>query len=533
MENSVSLPCVPFCATVVDMFLNSHSAIADLKLTLLIMGCEHFSNALQTSKFDDNSYSRRRQSNFFYYVLGQLGIVLSFTVATPAWSNSLHSTQELPFVGQTDSLLIEHEQIIEREQTHPDSLSVLAHTEHGPSIETNSTRESSSPTPLPLSELHRSNLIPSASAKDLLEAPVAQPNQETLFLTPPQVVQCWQPNSACSLSRPVKLSDQNMRQAPPASAPESEEDAELGELRIREMPEEPEDGGSDPELGTLLLEEIPIEPSFDEPPIAVVRPPRQPSVYLLGRVDYFRSSNVFTEIDPVNDALIRAGLSLFYAPALGPKTFLITSIDANSVRYTKLGARNNLISDGRRVGSLNYDEWRFRVGIFQRLSDRMSGEIGWSNQRLFQAKEGFLRFFSGKEFFNDTAFRLEFTRQDPLSKQLTLNTFYQFRWSFADKTAANDIVRDRIINSAIASLSYSWSPKLQTAIDYQYAWTHFTRADRDDHYHQLVGRLTYTISPRTQMNLFSGFSFGNSTDNRIDFNGFIFGAGFVFNTPLF
>jgi hypothetical protein len=302
---------------------------------------------------------------------------------------------------------------------------------------------------------------------------------------------------------------------------------ELGVLNIQPIPSDPTIGAGDPELGTLRLQER----TTPQPPIALPARPRQPSAFLLARADYFKTSNVFSDIDPVDDGLIRAGLTFFYAPPIAPKTFLITSIDANLIRYAELGRYRERFDNGAFTGrfrSLNYDELRFRVGVFHRITPRLSGEIGWSNQKLFESREGLQQIFGGREFFGDNSVRLELSRQDQLSPRLSLNTFYQFRWSLA-----NPDERSRILNSFIATLGYRLNPRLQTGIDYQFTWSHFTKQERDDLYHQLVARITYNLTPRTQLNAFSGFSFGNSTDSRIDFNSFIFGVGLVVNLPLF
>ncbi|NJR49747.1 MAG: hypothetical protein HC780_09430 [Leptolyngbyaceae cyanobacterium CSU_1_3] len=338
---------------------------------------------------------------------------------------------------------------------------------------------------------------------------------------------CWFPSSAqknCSFTTWPGL----LSQAAPV-------DSELGTLELRQelRPGDPELGtlqlkpltlpaALDPELGNISpLQEIPIE----KPPAPTVA--KQPSVYLLARADYFKTSNVFSGVDPVGDGLIRSGLTLFYAPAIGSRTYLITSIDANLIRYTSLGSTNNRIGTAT-FGSLNYNELRFRAGIWQQFSPRMSGEIGWSNQQLFTTREGLKDALRGDRFLNDHSIRLELSRQDPLSSKLSLSTFYQFRASFADPRD-----RNRLINSLIASLSYTLSPSLQTALDYQVAWSHFTQQPRDDVYHQLVGRLTYTVTPQSQLNLFGGFSFGSSSDSSINFDGVIFGVGLVINAPLF
>ena len=302
---------------------------------------------------------------------------------------------------------------------------------------------------------------------------------------------------------PLGLPDQVPIESAPIAQPGLEPDPELGVILASPIQE------IDPELGLPRLRERILEP-LPSPSAA-----RQPSVYLITRVDYFRTTNVFSGIDPVDDGLIRSGLTLFYAPAIGRNTYLVTSIDGNLVRYGNLG-------------NLNYNELRLRAGVLQRLTPRTFGEIGWSNQQLFATREGLQDAFRGDRFLNDHAIRFELSRQDALSKKLSLNTFYQFRASFADP---ND--RSRLINSFITSLSYGLSPNLQTAIDYQLAWSHFTQQPRDDVYHQLVARLTYTITAQSQLNVFSGFSFGHSSDSRINFDGFILGVGVVLNLPLF
>ena len=260
----------------------------------------------------------------------------------------------------------------------------------------------------------------------------------------------------------------------------------------------------DPELGCLPLQ--PLQP----PP-----PPRQPVVYLIGHVDYFRSSNVFSALDPVDDGLVRPGLTLFTAPALGQNTYFVASIDSNLVRYNT-------------QSQIDYNELRFRAGIFQRLSPTMFGEIGWSNQQLFIAGSKIRGLPVGTRFLNDHGLRVELSRRDQLSKRLSLNTFYQLRLSFADPDS-----RSRLLNSFTASFSYDYLPNLQIGLDYQFALANFTVVKRDDQYHQIAARLTYTAFRNTQMNMFVGYSFGNSSDPTIAFNGLILGVSLTVSLGLF
>ncbi|MEB3294881.1 MAG: hypothetical protein VKJ24_17125 [Synechococcales bacterium] len=316
----------------------------------------------------------------------------------------------------------------------------------------------------------------------------------------------------------VETTEFNSAESPASEA--SPQAAPLPELPDRpSLPPLLANSVADPELG-----DIKVKPLCKDELCLKIRPiprpaPKQPkpkSVFLLGRVDYFRNSNVLASDEKVADGLVRSGFTLFYAPALGRDTFVITSFDASLVRYFN-------------VSRLNYDELRFRVGLYQRLSPRMGGEVGWTNQQLFSTDRGVQSLFNGDRFFNDNALRLELNRQDPLGKNLNLSTYYQFRWS----TTTELEKYDRLVHSLISSLSYSFSKDFQMAVDYQFIWSHFTQQPRDDFYHQVGGRLTYTINPRTQLNVVGGITLGSSTNDRLDFNGWLVGVGLVFNLPLF
>jgi hypothetical protein len=261
----------------------------------------------------------------------------------------------------------------------------------------------------------------------------------------------------------------------------------------------------DPELGCIRLQAPPT------PPL----PPKQPAVYFGVRLDYFNSSNVFAEVVPISDGLIRPAVSLLIAPQLGPNTYLTASIDGGLVRYSTFP-------------QVNYNEMRIRVGILQRLSPNMFGEIGWSNQQLYVSSQDLPGFSPGTRFLNDHTLRLDVSRRDQLGKRLSLSTFYQLRVNFSDPE-----VRSRIVNSLTASLNYEVRPNLQAAIDYQFSLTNFTIEPRQDNYHQLTTRLTYTAFRNTQLSMFAGYSFGASTEQRINFDGFIFGASVSINISLF
>jgi hypothetical protein len=284
-------------------------------------------------------------------------------------------------------------------------------------------------------------------------------------------------------------------------------DPELGQIQTR-LPQ------SD-ELGKILIRPKP------KPPAAA----KSKSVYLLAHADYFTTANAFSAKDRISDGLVRTGVTLFYAPALGPSTYLITSADANIARYIKLS-------------ELNYNELRFRAGISQRLSPVMFGELGWSNQQLFATERGFAGTFRGDRYLNDNSLRFELSRRDKLSPKLNLVTFYQLRRSFTDR-----IDSDRLSNTLYASLAYKVTPGVELALDYQYNRSDYINRDRRDHFHQVLGRLSWNTAKQIQTNLFAGYSFGSSSDDRklfgragdqnIDFKGWTLGINLVLNAPLF
>ena len=287
----------------------------------------------------------------------------------------------------------------------------------------------------------------------------------------------------------------------PLSSPREVANSPIPEIqpspRVNSSESEQPSNSADPELGNLRLRELPT------PPL-----PSKPAVFLLGGVSYFRSNNIFSGVNPVDDGLVGAGLTLLTTPSLGPQTSLFASVNGNIIRYTE-------------QSQFDYNELRFNLGLHQKLSSRSYGEVGWSNRKLFE-NDG------GEQFLNEHSLYLQLGRRDLLAKQLTLDTFYQFRFSFADPSN-----RTQAINYLGASLGYNVNPSLQVGLDYQFALANFTEQERLDQYHQLIARLTYTMSPNSQLYLFGGHSFGSSSDPYVDFNGLVFGVGVNLNVTLF
>lgn len=267
--------------------------------------------------------------------------------------------------------------------------------------------------------------------------------------------------------------------------------SELGKLRLRQV------GSS--EIGRLRVRQLELQP----PKPQALSPRRsQPIVRLLGQIGYFQTNNIFSGVDPINGGLVSTGLALWATPALGPKTSLVTAIDGSLIAYVQ-------------QSEFNYNQIRFRAGIRQNLAPGMYGEIGWNNQQLFRAT-------AGGRFFNENSIRLALYRRDRFTDRLRLDSFYEFRLSLADPSD-----RSRIINSLLVSLSYYVQNNLQVGIDYQFGLSEFTRREREDQYHRLLGRLTYSLSRDSQVSVQGGLSLGGSSDPNINFNDFFFSVSYT------
>ncbi|MBW4476611.1 MAG: hypothetical protein KME54_06995 [Tolypothrix brevis GSE-NOS-MK-07-07A] len=289
--------------------------------------------------------------------------------------------------------------------------------------------------------------------------------------------------------------------------------------RLQERKETPPQSDSAEEID-IIAKPIPdVPPPVEQlplPPIAKPVTNFKPIGSLRGYVGFFGTNNIFSsEIDQIQDGLVFTGLTLASAPlALGPKTYLSAGIDGNLIFYID-------------QSQFNYNQIRFYVSIYQQLSRRMYGELGWSNQQLFYAKNG--DFFSaGDRFLNENSVHLSLGRRDPLTERLVLDSFYELRLNLADPDS-----RNRINNSLLLSLSYYWLKSLQVGFNYQFNLSDFTLRQREDLYHRLYTSFTYGISDSTNLSVQGGVSLGGSTDQNINFNGWFFSLNYNFELGKF
>lgn len=255
------------------------------------------------------------------------------------------------------------------------------------------------------------------------------------------------------------------------------------------------------ELGEIQI--IPTRP--------VQQPPqrRQPDVQLLLRSSVFTSSNISSlEIPQPSDTILINSATLLATPKLGEQTRLIASVGGGLVRYAT-------------QGDFNYNYLNFNVGVQQRLTKEMYGQLGWYQERLY-------RNGSGDSLLLDDSLRLSVGRQDQLNSRLRLDSFYELRASF---TTPND--QNRIANTLGARLRYDITPKLQAALDYRLTLKDFTQQERFDTQNQLGVEAIYNINPDLFIGGSASYLFGSSSNTSVDLNNFSVGISVGLNVPLF
>jgi hypothetical protein len=299
----------------------------------------------------------------------------------------------------------------------------------------------------------------------------------------------------------------NRRREP---APQAEQLEAESQPKQAEAESDTQQTNGDPDLGILRLRQQELPPPVTPPKPAPPAPQRQstPILHLLPRISYFQTSNVLSSDDPVGDSLIYPSLMLWAVPQIGRNTFLTPSIEGSLIRYIK-------------EPQYDYNLLRFRTGISQRLSRGMFGEIGWTNQQFYRA-------VVDDRFLNEHIAYLSLSRQDQLTRRLRLNSYYDFRVSFADPDS-----RSRIINSLYLSLSYSFQTNLQVAMDYQFERSDFTVRDRYDQYHRIMGRLTYGVLRDSQISVSGGVTVGGSSESSIDFDSLFFSVTYSVDVPIY
>lgn len=281
--------------------------------------------------------------------------------------------------------------------------------------------------------------------------------------------------------------------------PASDSPIDSDPLAPPQINQEASTASGDPELGRLRLRESELAIEQED----------TDTVFLRGRLDFFTSDNILLdERDPISDQFGRAGLAIVATPQLGSNTQLFTSIGGNFAFYNDLS-------------ELNYYNLELRVEVQQTIFPNTNATIGWSNRQFFSSE-------GGDRFLNDHALRFGLSRRDALSERLTLDSYYQLRFNFA-----NPSDRSRLTNTIGASLGYALQPDLELGFNYELDLVDFTQQDRNDSYHQVTAQLSYDLTRNSRVSLYGGFSFGRSSESDVDFDSSIVGVSFSTYLPLF
>jgi len=282
-------------------------------------------------------------------------------------------------------------------------------------------------------------------------------------------------------------------------------DPELGVVQVRGLQE-------DSDLGILRIRDQPASlPQVEQP---------TPKIgFLLARLGISSSDNILLGFNDVGgltgDTFVRPSLSLLVYPSLGPQTTFIAVADVGLQRYVS-------------QSSLNYDDLRFRVGVRQGFTPRSYGQVILGYQELF--RPGFNR----ARFFKNTSLGLTLGRRDPLARNLTLDSYYLVQFNGAQSFSGSTTIDfSRFFQSAGAYLSYNINPQLQVGISYQLNLIDYTAQDRYDTFQQVLGQVSYRITPAVRLSLYGGFNFGQSSEPQIQFNDTLLGAAIEARVPLF
>ena len=303
---------------------------------------------------------------------------------------------------------------------------------------------------------------------------------------------------------------------PPTAQPEAELDSEddLGDLRLqlqRSRKDEDED------LGILRLIQ-----TAQAPPL----PPKPPIAFLSGRLGVFDTDNAFRFGDTVDSQIYQAGLSLLFFPKLSESTNLYAIAETNIARYgdddvTLFFTNRNGQDDQTSLPDPDYNEVELQLGLRQKLFKRTFAQIGWRNQSLYE--EG----YRDKKFYANYI-DAQLTHREMLGSRTWLDGFYQARLGFTSSARA-----DRFRQTFTLSLNHKFNRDVRTSVLYQLDFSDYTQVRRFDTYQQLLGVVSYNLTPESRISLFGGTRFGRSSKSSITLDDTFYGASLNVTVPLF
>jgi hypothetical protein len=318
---------------------------------------------------------------------------------------------------------------------------------------------------------------------------------------------------------PDELSEDKVAQRPNLAEPQIDE--ELGSLRVQlQRSRESE------ELGILRL----LQTAQAAPP----PPPAPPVAFLSGRLGFFATDNVFRSELRLDDQIVQSGITAYYFPKLSESTNLYAIAETSLARYGNFGANYTQTEPrlGRNFPNVDYNQTELQLGLRQRLMPRTYAQIGWRNQRIYSP--GYR-----EKLFGINYLEAQLNHRSILNSKMWLDGFYQVRWGFASPTDAdaNDQTQpsdtSRVRQTFTLSLNYSATSDLRTSLLYQLDFDDYTQMDRFDTYQQVIGIVSYNLTPESQLSVFGGTRFGRSSSALINLDDTFYGAGLNVSVPLF
>ncbi|MEL6815911.1 MAG: hypothetical protein AAFP03_14025 [Cyanobacteria bacterium J06598_3] len=269
---------------------------------------------------------------------------------------------------------------------------------------------------------------------------------------------------------------------------------ELGTLRVQ-----PTRSRASEELGILRLMQTAQAP----PP-----PPKPPISFLTGRLGFFSSENAFRSNPRIDESIYQSGLAYYLFPKLSDRTSLYAIAETNLARYDQFQ-------------SVNYNELEVQLGVRQRLLPRTYAQIGWRNQRLYSP--GYR-----EKLFSVNYIDTMVSHRSILNSKTWVDGFYQARLGFANPETAS-----RFRQTFTVSLNYGATRDLRTSLLYQLDFDDYTNVSRFDTYQQLLGIVSYNLTPESRISVFGGTRFGRSSSPGVNLDDTFYGAGLNVSVPLF
>lgn len=290
--------------------------------------------------------------------------------------------------------------------------------------------------------------------------------------------------------------DLRTAQADRSENQEGQPDDELGILRLQQTRSR-----ANEELGILRL----LQTAQAPPP-----PPKPPITFLTGRLGFFDSDNAFRSNSRRDESIYQSGLAFYLVPKLSDNTSLYAIAETNLARY-----------DGLKLA--NYNEVEVQFGVRQRLSPRTYAQVGWRNQRLYTP--GYREKLFGVNYL-DTLI----SHRSILNSRTWLDSFYQARLGFANQ---DNLSPSRFRQTFTLSLNHGVTRELRTSLLYQLDFDDYTQISRYDTYQQLLGIISYKVTPESRITLFGGTRFGRSSNPSVNLDDTFYGAGINVSVPLF